>query len=69
VVFWSDIYNRVKLGLEYRQPMPTKVAKQFLSSNQVEGADEISRVLNDENAQSSIQEFIDFCSNTRIAKV
>jgi hypothetical protein len=45
------------------------IAKQFLSSNQVEGADEIERVLNDENAQSSIQEFIDFCSNTRIAKV
>lgn len=45
------------------------VAKNFLSSNQVEGTDEISRILNDENAQSSIEEFIEYCTNTRIAKV
>ena len=45
------------------------VVKNFLSSNQVEGSDEITRILNDENAQSSIQQFIEFCSNTRIAVV
>lgn len=45
------------------------VAKNFLSSNQSEATDEISKILNDENAQSSIEEFIEFCTNTRIAKV
>ena len=45
------------------------IAKNFLSANPSEGTDEISRILNDENAQSSIQEFIEYCTNTRIARV
>jgi len=45
------------------------IAKNFLSSNPTESTDEISRVLNDENAQSSIEDFIEYCTNTRIAKV
>ena len=46
-----------------------KIVKQYLSTNEVEGADEISRILNDENAQSSIQQFLEYCKNTRIVKV
>lgn len=45
------------------------IAKNFLSANPSQSTDEISRILNDENAQSSIQEFIDYCTNTRIARV
>lgn len=45
------------------------IAKNFLSANPTEGTSEISRILNDESAQSSIEEFIEFCTNTRIAKV
>lgn len=45
------------------------IAKNFLSANQSEATDDISRILNDENAQSSIEEFIEFCTNTRIARV
>ena len=45
------------------------IAKNFLSANPSEGTDEISKILNDESAQSSIQEFMDYCTNTRIAKV
>ena len=45
------------------------VAKNFISANPTEGTDEISRILNDENAQGSIQEFLEYCTNTRIAVV
>jgi len=45
------------------------IAKNFFSNSGVEGADEISRILNDENSQGSIQEFIEYCTNTRIARV
>lgn len=45
------------------------IAKNFMSANPSETTDDISRILNDEKSQSSITEFIEFCSNTRIAKV
>lgn len=45
------------------------IAKTFLSENPSDTTDDISRILNDENAQSSIEQFIDYCTNTRIAKV
>jgi hypothetical protein len=45
------------------------IAKNFFASSGVEGADEISRILNDEKSQSSIQEFLEYCTNTRIARV
>jgi hypothetical protein len=45
------------------------IAKTFLSENPNDTTDEISRILHDENAQSSIEKFIDYCTNTRIAKV
>lgn len=45
------------------------IAKNFLSSNPSEATDEISRILNDEKAQSSLQEFIEYLTNTRIARV
>jgi uncharacterized membrane protein len=45
------------------------IAKNVLSANQTEHTDEISRILNDEKAQSSIQEFLEYCTNTRIARV
>ena len=45
------------------------IAKNYLSSNPSEGTDEISKILNDEKTQGSIQDFIDYCTNTKIAKV
>jgi hypothetical protein len=45
------------------------IVKNFLSENPSDATSEISRILTDENAQSSIEEFIEFCTNTRIAKV
>jgi hypothetical protein len=45
------------------------IAKNYLSANPNDSTDEFSRILNDEKSQSSIQEFIDYCTNTRIAKV
>jgi hypothetical protein len=45
------------------------IVKNFLSENPSDATSEISRILTDESAQSSIEEFIEFCTNTRIAKV
>jgi len=45
------------------------VAKTFLSENPSTETDEISRILHDENTQSSIEQFIEYCTNTRIVKV
>jgi hypothetical protein len=45
------------------------IVKNFLSENPSDATSEISRILTDENAQSSIEDFIEFCTNTRIAKV
>jgi hypothetical protein len=45
------------------------IAKTFLSENPNAETDNISRILHDETAQSSIEQFIDYCTNTRIANV
>lgn len=45
------------------------IAKNYMSANPSEGTDEISKILNDEKTQGSIQDFIDYCTNTKIAKV
>lgn len=45
------------------------IAKTFLSDNPSDATDEISRILHDEKTQGSIEQFFDYCSNTRIAKV
>lgn len=45
------------------------IAKNYLSANPSEGTDEISKILNDEKTQGSIQDFMEYCTNTKIAKV
>ena len=45
------------------------IAKNYISANPNDQTDEISKILNDEKTQGSIQEFIDYCTNTKIAKV
>jgi len=45
------------------------IAKNYMSSNPSEGTDEISKILNDEKTQGSIQDFMEYCTNTKIAKV
>lgn len=46
-----------------------ELAKSYITANPSEKTDEISKILNDETSQSSIKEFLDYCTNTRIAKV
>lgn len=45
------------------------IAKNYMSANPNDQTDEISKILNDEKTQGSIQGFIDYCTNTKIAKV
>lgn len=45
------------------------IAKNYLSANPNESTEEFSRILSDEKSQSSIQDFIEYCTNTRVAKV
>ena len=45
------------------------IAKNYMSANPSEKTDEISKILNDEKTQGSIQDFMEFCVNTKIAKV
>jgi len=46
-----------------------QIAKNYMSANPNEQTDEISKILNDEKTQGSIQDFMEFCTNTKIAKV
>jgi len=46
-----------------------ELAKNYITANPSDKTDEISKILNDDNSQSSIKEFLDYCTNTRIAKV
>lgn len=45
------------------------LAKSYLMANPNEKTDEISKILNSENAESSIKDFIEYCTNTRIARI
>ena len=45
------------------------LAKSYFIANPNEKTDEISKILSSENAQSSIKDFIEYCTNTRIARV
>ena len=46
-----------------------ELAKNYITANPSDKTDEISKILNDDKSQSSIKEFLDYCTNTRIAKV
>jgi len=46
-----------------------ELAKNYITANPSDKTDEISKILNDDTSQSSIKEFLDYCTNTRIAKV
>lgn len=45
------------------------IVKSFLSANPDPKTAEISRILNEDSTQGSLESFLEFCTNTRIAKV
>ena len=46
-----------------------ELAKNYMTANPSDKTDEISKILNDDKSQSSIKEFLDYCTNTKIARV